>query len=193
MKVREIEFAAIDFESAGAEPGATDVPVQIGIALLRGLEISPDDFFSSYVATEKAITWRAQKVHGISRRDLENAPSLPDLWPEIKSRLAGRWVVAHGAATERRFLRAFPFHGFGPWVDTVKLARAVLPSLSSHALGDIALACEMGNNLSALHGTFRWHDALSDSVACLAVLRHCILTADLAEQPAEILLDLAGQ
>lgn len=192
MTVRETEFAAIDFESAGAQPGATDVPVQIGIAILRGLEFVPDDFFSSYVATSLPVTWRAQKVHGITRDDLTGAPPMAGLWPEIKRRLAGRWIVAHGAATERRFLRAFPFHGFGPWIDTLKLARAVLPELPSLALGDIAAACGLEEDLRARHAAFRWHDALSDSVASLTVLRHCVRTADLAEKPAEILLDLAG-
>ena len=53
-----------------------------------------------------------------------------DLWPPIRDRLAGAAVVAHGAGTEKRFLRAFPYHGFSPWIDTLRLARKVLPNLS---------------------------------------------------------------
>ena len=34
MTVAETSFAAVDFESAGVRRGSTDVPVQIGIALM---------------------------------------------------------------------------------------------------------------------------------------------------------------
>ena len=114
MTVAEAPFAAIDFESAGIRRGGTEVPVQIGIAQMRRLEIS--ECFTSFLFTEEPITWAAQKVHGIRARDLTGAPRLLQLWPEIRKLLENRWLVAHGSSTERRFLRAFPFHGFGPWL-----------------------------------------------------------------------------
>ena len=43
-----------------------------------------------------------------------DAPSFPSLWPEIRSRLGQSVVVGHNPATERKFLRRFPGHGFGP-------------------------------------------------------------------------------
>jgi DNA polymerase-3 subunit epsilon len=127
MTVAEISFAAIDFESAGIRRGSTEVPVQIGIALMHQLEISEN--FGSFLFTEEPITWAAQKVHGIRAKDLAGAPRLPELWPKIHHLLHDRWLVAHGSATERRFLRAFPFHGFGPgWIS---LSRAVWPEKNS--------------------------------------------------------------
>jgi DNA polymerase-3 subunit epsilon len=57
------------------------------------------------------------------------------LWPEFKSRLSGAVVVAHGAGTEKRFLRACPLHGFGPWLDTLALSRAALPGLDYQLIG----------------------------------------------------------
>ena len=186
MTVAETPFAAIDFESAGIRRGGTEVPVQIGIALMRFHEIS--ESFTSFLFTDEPITWAAQKVHGIRTRDLTGAPRLLELWPEVRRLLANRWLVAHGSATERRFLRAFPFHGFGPWVDTLKLSRAVWPGQKSFALGDLIRDLGLEDDLRKTLPNFRWHDALSDAIASLILLRRVVTEASVEAQEARILL-----
>ena len=185
MKVGEIAFAAIDFESAGTGPGLTDEPVQIAVAHLDGAEVSPG--LTSYLLPSRRVTWAARAVHGIGDELLVGAPRLIDLWPQVKASMQGRWIVAHGAATEKRFLRVFPFHGFGPWVDTLVLTRAVYPQLASHALGEAVHALGLQRDPEILTPGFRWHDAQSDAVASLVLLRHIIAVAGLAEAPAETL------
>jgi DNA polymerase-3 subunit epsilon len=172
--VRDAAWAALDFESAGAAPGRSDEPVQVGMAVWRGGEMT--DFFRSYVHSDLRITRSARAVHGIGDDDVRNAPSMTTLWPEFKARLAGAVVVAHGAGTEKRFLRAFPLHGFGPWLDTLVLSRAVLPELGAHALGDVASALGVEEEIRRFCGEADWHDALFDAVACLAILQRVIAT-----------------
>lgn len=186
-RVSELAFAAIDFESAGVASGQTDVPVQVGVAIMEAGAIS--DPFGSYIKSDRPIVWSARQVHGITDADVATAPTLPALWPALRSRLAGRWAVAHGAGTERRFLRAFPAHGFGPWIDTLVLARAALPDLESHALSAIVTAINEEDTCHALVPGFRWHDALSDAVASLVFLRWLIDRAGLANEPSDILLN----
>jgi DNA polymerase-3 subunit epsilon len=186
MIVAETPFAAVDFESAGIRRGSTEVPVQIGIALMRDGEIS--ETFTSFLFTDQPITWAAQKVHGICARDLAGAPRLPELWPKVHRLLKNQWLVAHGSATERRFLRAFPFHGFGPWVDTLKLSRAVWPERRSFALGDLILDLGLEDELRRALPGFRWHDALSDATASLLLLRRVISETGVGPEKAEILL-----
>lgn len=186
MIVAETSFAALDFESAGVRRGSTEVPVQIGIALMHRLEIS--ETFSSFLFTDQPITWAARKVHGIRAQDLADAPRLPDLWPDLRRLLHSRWLVAHGSATEKRFLRAFPFHGFGPWVDTLELSRAIWPENRSFALGDLIHDLGLEEDLGRAFPNFRWHDALSDAIASLVLLRHVVSHAQLATQKADILL-----
>jgi DNA polymerase-3 subunit epsilon len=186
MTVAEASFAAIDFESAGIRRGGTDVPVQIGIAVLECLEFSKS--FSSFVFSDQPITWAAHKVHGIRASDLTGAPRLLELWPHIRSLLENRWIVAHGSATERRFLRAFPFHGFGPWIDTLKLSRALWPGKQSFALGDLILDLDLEEELRKALPNFRWHDALSDAVASLVLLRRVVAEANLNDEEVNILL-----
>jgi DNA polymerase III subunit epsilon len=186
--IRETPFAALDFESAGERPNEVGIPIQIGIAGMRDFIPEPPSFFRSYLGTERPVTWSAQQIHGIRSADLKNAPTLLSLWPELKTRLSNRWIVAHGSGTEKRFLRAFPLHGFGPWVDTLTLSRKILPGRSSYALSDLATELELLDAAHELLPDFRWHEALSDSLASLLLLRKLIELAELADHPAEILL-----
>jgi DNA polymerase-3 subunit epsilon len=187
LLIRETSFAALDFESAGESPNEVGIPIQIGIAWMRDLTPEPPSFFRSYLGTERSVTWSAQQIHGISSADLKDAPTLLSLWPELKARLGKRWIVAHGSGTEKRFLRAFPLHGFGPWVDTLTLSRKILPGRSSYALSDLVTELELLDTARKLLPDFRWHEALSDSLASLLLLRKLIEIAQLADHPPEIL------
>ena len=185
MRIGETRFAAIDFESAGSSPGGTDEPVQIAIVHLAGRVIS--EGLCSYVKAEGEVTWAARKVHGITDAMIKDAPRFLDLWPRIKADMEGCWIVAHGAATEKRFLRVFPFHSFGPWVDTLHLARAVFPDLSSHSLGDVIKALGLESAAEIRTDGFRWHDARCDAIASLVLLRHLISACQLEDADPEVL------
>lgn len=185
--IRELRFAAIDFESAGAARGQTDVPVQVGVGSWRpGADV--EDLFVSYLRSDRPVTWSARKVHGIRDADLVGAPRLQELWPTLKRQLGGAVVVAHGKGTEKRFLRAFPGHGFGPWIDTLLLARAAWPDEPSHALSDLCDRAGLGATVKSLAPDRRWHDALFDAVASLVLLRHLVDALGLADQPLAVLL-----
>ena len=185
--VRHCRFTAIDFESAGAARGKTDTPVQVGMALWS-VEAAHGETFVSYLHTAQPIHWAARKVHGIGPEQLTDAPSLLLLWPEFKKRLTGAMVVAHGKGTEKRFLRAFPGHGFGPWIDTLLLARAAWPELPDHSLGALCETHGLTTTIQALVPEKSWHDALFDAVASLVLLSFLIETHHLADHPVEALI-----
>lgn len=186
--VRECRFAGLDFESAGERVNEAGIPVQIGIAWMTGVDPVPSSFYGSYLKADRPVAWSAQRIHGISDDDLKGAPSLLSLWPEIKGRLEGRWIVAHGSGTEKRFLRAFPMHGFGPWVDTLTLSRKILPGRPSYALSDLVRGFGMEEELGKMLPAFRWHEAVSDAVASLLLLKKLIATARIDDHPAGVLL-----
>jgi DNA polymerase-3 subunit epsilon len=179
--IRDTTFAALDFESAGAAPGLTDCPVQAGIAAMSGTIIAPDKFFRTYIDPGRPVTWAAQRVHGISAASLTNAPDLASLWPEFRGRLAGHVIVAHGSGTEKRFLRAFPFHGFSPWLDTVHLARRAWPGLGDYSLESLATTLGFRQELDDLCPGLTFHDALYDAAGSLLLLRSLITGASLAD------------
>lgn len=186
--ISDLTFAAIDFESAGERPKEAAIPIQIGIAEMRGLTLQPESFYRSYLRAEQPVTWVAQQIHGICSDDLKDAPTLLSLWPEVKNRLSGRWIVAHGSGAEKRFLRAFPLHGFGPWVDTLTLSRKILPHHSSYSLSDLVRELGLEEEAMSLLTDFRWHEALSDAIASLLLLKKLVQVAEIQHQRAKILL-----
>ncbi len=185
--VSQNRFTAIDFESAGAARGGTDTPVQVGLCSWSSATGHHAPFVS-YLFTDKPVQWSARKVHGIGPEQLRDAPTLLSLWPELKTRLAGAIVVAHGKGTEKRFLRAFPGHGFGPWIDTLLLSRAAWPDLADHSLGALCEAHGLTASVRALVPERSWHDALFDAAASLVLLEHLVNSLDLNASPHEILL-----
>jgi DNA polymerase-3 subunit epsilon len=185
--IGECRFTAIDFESAGAARGQTDVPVQVGLAAWSQAA-GHGETFVSYLASEVPIAWSARKVHGIRDEDLAGAPGLLALWPELKRQLAGAVVVAHAKGTEKRFLRAFPGHGFGPWVDTLLLARAAWPELDGHSLSALCEARGLAERVAGMVPGRRWHDALYDAAGSLVLLEDLVREFGLEDKPVEWLL-----
>ncbi|MEE2724282.1 MAG: 3'-5' exonuclease [Verrucomicrobiota bacterium] len=180
MDLKNLEFASIDFESTGHREGIGDEPIQVGIAVMKGFEIDKSSFFRSYIkpSNDLQITSRSQSVHRIKNEQLEKSPVLFELWPKINELLSKRVVVAHGAGTEKRFLRSFPMHGFDIWIDTLQLAKKVLPESTDYSLG--ALIHDIGANedLKTICPELDWHDALFDAVASLFLLKELLLKAE---------------
>ena len=180
MDLKNLEFASIDFESTGHREGIGDEPIQIGIAVMKEFEIDKNSFFRSYIkpSNDLQITSRSQSVHRIKNEQLEKSPVLYELWPKINELLGKRVVVAHGAGTEKRFLRSFPMHGFDIWIDTLQLAKKVLPESTDYSLGALIEDINANEELKAICPGLDWHDALFDAVASLFLLKKLLSKAE---------------
>lgn len=139
------EFAAIDFETTGYENGNVNEPWQLGLALVRdGRIVETREWFFGTALTP-------------------DAQPMMDQWEDFYPYLAGRRLVAHNISTERTILtRIAPLTKWGPWTDTLKIAKAMFPRLPSYALGDL---CEIFGLVPQMEGR-TWHDGLYDAVAC---------------------------
>ena len=180
-------FTALDFETTGAVPGYAVEPWQIGVAVWRDgawqlweslLKIGPRPFHP-----------RAPGRHAALRKTLEISPALPELLPEIRGRLLGQPLVAHNVATERNCLKAaVPMEKFGPWIDTLKLSRAVWPALPSYALGDLMDRFDL--RAEALRGCpdREEHDALFDALGAGLLLQHILRQPGWDRAGMEVLL-----
>ncbi len=180
LPLAQLPFAAIDFESAGAAPGETDQPVQVGIVRVNTLFAAPRCWVS-YIACEHPVRWSASRIHGITTEMLAGAPHFATLWPQLRELLRGCVVLGHNPATEIRFLRSFPGHGFAPWLDTLALVREALPTLPDHSLGSACSALGITAEVEQLVPGRRWHDALFDAAGSLLLLRALVRGLQLEE------------
>lgn len=168
MKAREAVFTAVDFESTGSVAGWEEEAWQIGVAEVAGgapTGVMADGWLG--VAAGRPFNPYAPGRHAQVREELAAAEPWALQWGRWKDWFApGRPLVAHNAATERKFLRkAAPMHRFGPWVDTLALARRALPGRKEYGLGAVCGALGLEAEVAARCPGRTWHDALFDAVA----------------------------
>ena len=150
-----MDFVAIDFETTGYENGGKNEPWQLGLAIVRGGAIVETREFFFDIAYP--LRTGRDLTPGVATRDFLS--TFPD-WSPL---LMGQRLVAHNIACEKTILtRTAPLTKWGPWVDTMKLAKARYPKLPSFALGDV---CEALGCVPQMAGR-TWHDGLYDAVAC---------------------------
>ena len=169
------EAVALDFESTGVVAGHPNEPWQIGIAPIVGGRVGEGLYESLLRVGARPFNPHAPGRHALLRDQIAAAPSLHELWPRIMPRLSGRCLVAHNAGTERSLLAAAaPLHVFGPWIDTLPLARAAWPGLPSYELERLVAIFGLADGVAGLCPGRAPHDALYDAVACGALLLHLL-------------------
>lgn len=156
-------FAAIDFETANARRSSV---CSVGIVIVKGGEIV-DRFYSLIKPSPNYYTYWTTSVHGLTRRDTENAKSFPEVWAQVKDRIAGLPLVAHNKQFDESCLRAV-FDEYGleypeyEFYCTLSASRRKL-DLPSHCLDVVAEAC--GYDLT------NHHHALADAEACAVIAK----------------------
>ena len=146
------DFVALDFETTGYEGGGSNEPWQLGIAVVRGGEVveTREFFFDVEGAPERAHEADA----------LGTLQGSFEVWAPV---LMGSRLVAHNIACERTILtRVAPLTPWGPWTDTLRLAKARYPRMPGYSLGEL---CGMFGIVPEIEGR-TWHDGLYDAVAC---------------------------
>jgi DNA polymerase-3 subunit epsilon len=177
IKIREARIVVLDYESTGSLHGFKNEPWQIGMVTLASGAVDPGSMFESFLRIDinRPFNPHVPGRHGELREELAVALSPAELWPEIGSILMQGPLCAHNVATEKKFLRLMaPMHNFGPWIDTLKLARKAWPGRSSYKLEDLVTQLGLKSQVDELCPGRVAHDALYDAVAAAQLLSHLI-------------------
>ncbi len=135
------DFAAIDFETAHGE--RTSV-CSVGVVIVRqGLIIN--SFYSLIQPEPNYYSYFCTRVHGLCRRDTDEAPVFPQVWAQIAPLIQDLPLVAHNSRFDEGCLRAvfrmyqmdYPDYVF---YDTLLASRRELPWLANHQLQTVASA-----------------------------------------------------
>jgi DNA polymerase III epsilon subunit-like protein len=138
-------LAALDFETTQSPTGLR--AVEIGIAVISNGRVV--DSFESLVNPSCPVDPFSRSIHGICDADLAEAPSLPEVWDQAYSLLHNYTVSAHNAQFDSRVLNGeiARLNLRTPavrWWCSLRLARKLLPDLSSHKLSALTQALELG-------------------------------------------------
>ncbi len=136
----------------------------IGITVLEDGVITNE--FSSLINPETDFDAFNIRLTGIDEELVRDAPTFPDLWPQIELLMSSGLLVAHNAVFDLGVLKKcldyyeIDWKPYAHYLCTVQMGRRILPGMS-HKL----------NTLCDYYGiTLKHHQAESDSHACAEIL-----------------------
>lgn len=167
--IPDMTFASVDFETANWHKTSI---CSVGIVCIENGE-EVDSFHSFVYPRPFEFNTNNVRVHGIREVDVYNAPSIEQIWPEIRNRLQGKIVAAHNAAFERGIIHALEAHtkedcGIVDWLCTLYQSRVYLPGLQNHKLPTVYHHLFSEN--------IKHHNALEDARASAKIAQHLAKT-----------------
>lgn len=138
-----MEFAIVDIETTGGTANNCGI-TEIAILIHDGDKVIEE--FESLINPEQVIPTYITGLTGIDNAMIQNAPTFDELSDKLWELLHGRVFVAHSVNFDYGFIReSFKKVSMEFKADklcTVRLARKIIPGLSSYSLGRI---CETRN------------------------------------------------
>lgn len=137
--VRGFTGLALDFETAN---GRQESACAVGVAgIVEGVVVGSRSWLIRPPVME--FSPFNISIHGITPRDVADAPTFPIIWETLLPLISGGLVFAHNAAFDMGVLRAvlrtydLPLPEFSH-ICTVKVARRFWPDLPNHKLSTVA-------------------------------------------------------
>lgn len=174
MNAKEVEYVVFDVETTGLSPLDGDRVVEIAAVKVKNGEIIAS--IDSLINPQRAIPEEAQKINKITDAMVVSAPTAEEFLPKVIEFIGGGCLVGHNIKFDLDFLcyelnlAGRKLNDATPALDTLKMAKRLLPQLSSYQLSNLGLYFG-----ARIDGT---HRALADVKLTVTVLNR--------------LLDLAG-
>ena len=153
-------YVVFDLETTGFSPDKNKI-IEIGAVKVAGGKIT--DRFSTFVNPEVPIPFRIEELTSIKDDMVIDAPKIEEILPKFMQFCEGAIMVAHNAEFDMSFIkknckdqgidREFTI------IDTVALARILLPNLNRFKLDTVA---------KALNVSLENHHRAVDDAACTA-------------------------
>jgi len=142
MNIKLAEFVIFDVETTGLSPVDGDRIIEIAAVRVKGAQVV--DQFYSLVNPQRSIPSQASQVNNITDDMVTRAPVAIDVLPQMIHFIGGACVAGHNVRFDLNFL-CYELALIGrklndqtPAVDTLKMARDLLPYLSNHKLAYLA-------------------------------------------------------
>jgi len=142
MNIKLAEFVIFDVETTGLSPTDGDRIIEIAAVKVKSGQVV--DKFYSLVNPQRSIPSQATMVNNITDEMVANAPLAADVLPQMIHFIGGACVTGHNVRFDLNFLcyelslTGRRLHDQTPAIDTLKMARELLPYLSNHKLAYLA-------------------------------------------------------
>ncbi len=143
MKMVDKKFVVVDIETTGNAAKKDDRIIQLAAVVIENGEMTKT--YSSFIQPKKHIPPFITELTGITNEMVADAPTFSQVSEEFLSLLDGAYFVAHNVTFDWNFIQEeLERCGYGkltcPKIDTVELARILLPTADSYQLDDLAVA-----------------------------------------------------
>ncbi|WP_304339994.1 PolC-type DNA polymerase III [Metaclostridioides mangenotii] len=134
-------FVVFDIETTGFS-NTNDKITEIGAVKIQDFKVV--DRFSQLVNPEKDISYKIQELTGITNDLVKDKPTIDEVLPRFMEFIGDSVLVAHNAEFDTGFIsekcRQMGLDYKSKSVDTLMLARVLLPELKRHRLNVVAKA-----------------------------------------------------
>jgi DNA polymerase-3 subunit epsilon len=159
-------FVAIDVETANAKRASI---CQIGLVVYDNRKVV--DEWSTLVNPEDSFDPINVSIHGIGRRSVASAPTLPDIFAEVRARVASACIASYSDFDRSAFFKAGQKYNLpaldGQWIDLQHVVKqAWPPEFTANGWALKKVCAQLGIDLS------NHHDALADARAAGSVFVH---------------------
>ncbi|HEX3030986.1 MAG TPA: PolC-type DNA polymerase III, partial [Bacillota bacterium] len=140
-----LEYVVFDLETTGLSPLSHEI-IEIGAVKIKGGEIT--DRFSTFVKPTQRIPAEIVKLTSITQDMVKDAPEIKQVLRQFLQFAGQNVLVAHNASFDAGFLRTILQKQLNlpltnPIMDTLGLARGLMPELKNHRLNTLAQALEV--------------------------------------------------
>lgn len=164
---REVEFVALDFEATSANPRRAE-PLSVGWVTITDGRVHFRAAGYHLVAHAGDVPAEGQAIHRLLVEDLTDGDEPTRLAERLRTAVANRVLVAHGASLERALLRRLGVD-HGPVVDTLALVRR-LDERDATVATNLSLAAVAGRlGVPSLRAHHAFGDALTTALVLVVL------------------------
>jgi DNA polymerase-3 subunit epsilon len=152
-------FAVMDTETTGLKPGPDRI-IEVAVVLMDAFG-NVTDHWDTLINPRRHVA--GTSIHGITDKDVADAPYFEEIAPYMNSLLENRVLVAHNAPFDARFLAMEQTNvgvsiGKENFLCTLAMSRFLFPKNTNHKLE--SMTKQFGIKLEDAHA------AIADTVAC---------------------------
>jgi DNA polymerase III epsilon subunit-like protein len=156
-------YCSLDIETTGFDPLKEEI-LEVGFAFFKvsdkGLKITEE--WTQVFKPTKEVSPQILGLTGISKQEIENAPTFAELREFIQNKIGDAVIVGHNIIFDIKFLEAFGIKFSGQSIDTLDLVQWLLPTHHSYNLENLMHTFGISHKDA--------HRALADSKATIKLL-----------------------
>lgn len=168
--IASTRFIVLDTETTGLHAYSGDEVIDIAMIELQGTQATGRRY-QTYVNPQRSIPAESTAIHHLMDKDVAEAPTLPEVLPDVLNFIDNGVLVGHHINFDIRFInKALQKFCHGklqtPWVDTMLLFVEHRGQIGHYSLEEVARCCQVKIT--------NRHSAIGDAEATASIFEYLL-------------------